>query len=39
MTENVLITGANGGLGHLTTVRLLEAGHSVVATMRDIETR
>lgn len=39
MTENVLITGANGGLGHLTTVRLLETGHSVVATMRDIETR
>ena len=35
----VFITGANGGLGRLTSLSLLEAGHTVVATMRNIETR
>ncbi|MFN3217720.1 MAG: SDR family oxidoreductase [Acidimicrobiales bacterium] len=39
MPENVFITGANGGFGRLTTSGLLQAGHTVVATMRDIETR
>lgn len=39
MPENVFITGANGGLGRLTTSSLLAAGHTVVATMRNIETR
>ncbi len=39
MPKNVFITGANGGFGRLTTSSLLEAGHTVVATMRNIETR
>lgn len=39
MPQNVFITGANGGLGRLTTSSLLAAGHTVVATMREIETR
>lgn len=39
MPKNVFITGANGGFGRLTTLSLLEAGHTVVATMRNIETR
>jgi NAD(P)-dependent dehydrogenase (short-subunit alcohol dehydrogenase family) len=37
--SNVLITGANGGFGKLSVNALLKAGHSVVATMRDIEGR
>lgn len=39
MPKNVFITGANGGFGRLTTLSLLGAGHTVVATMRNIETR
>lgn len=39
MPENVFITGANGGLGRLTSLSLLGAGHTVVATMRNIEIR
>ena len=37
--SKVLITGANGGFGALTVKTLLEQGHSVVATMRNIETK
>jgi len=39
MTRSVFITGANGGFGHLTTLRLLDAGHTVVASMRNTATR
>ena len=39
MPENVFIAGANGGLGRLTSLSLLGAGHTVVATMRNIDTR
>lgn len=39
MPENVFITGANGGLGRLTSLSLLGAGHTVVATMRNTEIR
>ena len=35
MTENVFITGANGGFGRLRTLSLLDAGHTVVASMRN----
>lgn len=39
MRQNVLITGTNSGLGRLTALSLLEAGHTVVASMRDINAR
>lgn len=35
----VLITGTSGGFGHLTTLSLLAAGHTVVASMRDPGSR
>ena len=39
MTKNVFFTGANGGFGLLTTLSLLGAGHTVVASMRNTDTR
>ncbi|MEM9920093.1 MAG: SDR family oxidoreductase [Bacteroidota bacterium] len=37
--SKVFITGANGGFGALTVKTLLSQGHSVVATMRGIESK
>jgi len=39
MTKKIFITGANGGFGRLTTLSLLTAGHTVVASMRNTDTR
>ncbi|MDJ0917245.1 MAG: SDR family oxidoreductase [Woeseiaceae bacterium] len=39
MSQRILITGANGGFGELTTRALLEAGHTVAASMRDPDGR
>ncbi len=39
MSKNVLITGASAGFGKLMTATLIDAGHTVIATMRDPEGR
>ncbi|MFN7708743.1 MAG: SDR family oxidoreductase [Sphingobacteriia bacterium] len=39
MSKNVLITGASGGFGTLTTKLLLQKGYAVVATMRNASTK
>jgi len=38
-SRTVLITGTSVGFGHLTTLSLLAAGHTVVASMRDPQSR
>jgi len=35
MSKNVLITGTSAGFGKLMTATLINAGHTVIATMRD----
>jgi len=37
--KNILITGAGGGFGRLITTALLDAGHQVAASMREINGR
>lgn len=39
MSQKILITGGNGEFGRLAVNKLLAAGHSVVATMRDPKGR
>ncbi len=39
MMSKVFITGASGGFGALTVKTLLSKGHSVVATMRNVESK
>lgn len=39
MQHNIILTGAGGGFGKLTMLALLQAGHKVVGTLRDIEGR
>ncbi len=39
MTKTILITGASSGFGAMTSRALADAGHTVFASMRDVEGR
>ncbi len=39
MSKRILITGASGGFGKLTTLTLLKEGYKVAATMRNVQTK
>ena len=39
MSKKILITGANGGFGQLTVKSLLQEGHKVTASMRNVQDR
>ena len=39
MKQKILITGTSGGFGELTAKTLLEQGHAVAASMRDVQGR
>ncbi len=39
MSKKILITGSSGGFGKLTTLKFLEKGYTIVATMRGTESK
>ena len=39
MSKRILITGASGGFGKLTVQTLLQQGHKVTASMRNVESK
>ena len=36
---NILITGSNSGFGYLTAQKLLKEGHTVIASMRNVNEK